>query len=87
LTKLDKATRALEEALEIIKDQRRYDLPVTMAPGDVEKALGISYPEVLDLFHSTDFPSFKIGRLHKISRDNFLRWLNSRSKHDLKEVG
>lgn len=59
-------------------------LPIVLTPMDVAKILGISRNTAYQVVHSRGFPSFRVGKQYRVSRDKFLLWLNSENE---KEAG
>lgn len=47
---------------------------------DIERILRISHYTSLELVKKQEFPSMKIGKYHKIPRDEFFRWLSESAK-------
>lgn len=45
---------------------------------DVAKCLGCSLPTARQLFHRTDFPSIKVGKNYKVSKDAFEKWASEK---------
>lgn len=54
-------------------------LPIVLTPMDIAEVLGISRNTAYQVVHSRGFPSFKIGKQYRVSRDKFLSWLDSES--------
>lgn len=54
-------------------------LPIVLTPMDVAEVLGISRNTAYQVVHSRGFPSFKVGKQYRVSRDKFLSWLDSES--------
>lgn len=55
-------------------------LPIVLTPMDVAEVLGISRNTAYQVVHSRGFPSFRVGKQYRVSRDKFLLWLNSESE-------
>lgn len=55
-------------------------LPIVLTPMDVAKILGISRNTAYQVVHSRGFPSFRVGKQYRVSRDKFLLWLNLESE-------
>jgi len=51
-------------------------LPDILCPKDVAGALGIGYVKALKLIRYGGMRYIQIGRVYRISKDNFLDWLN-----------
>ena len=55
-----------------------YDqLPLVLNVDDIRKILGISRATTYDLVNREDFPKIKTGRLIKISKRAFFKWLEN----------
>lgn len=54
-------------------------LPLVLTPMDIAELLGISRNTAYQVVHSRGFPSFKVGKQYRVSRDKFLSWLDSES--------
>lgn len=59
------------------------DLPFVMTPSDIAKIMGISRNKAYEVVHSKDFPSFKVGKQYRVSRDKFVSWLSTVSDQKL----
>ncbi|WP_295762573.1 helix-turn-helix domain-containing protein [uncultured Oscillibacter sp.] len=46
---------------------------------DVARVMCISRNKAYEVVHSRDFPSFKVGKQYRVSRDKFLSWLSTAS--------
>ncbi len=49
-----------------------------LTTSDVMKILGIGNKTCLELFHRKDFPCVKVGRVFKISEENFREYFKTR---------
>ena len=47
---------------------------------DVAKMLQVGRSKAYELFRSNDFPSFYLGRQLRVTKADFLEWLNSQGK-------
>lgn len=54
------------------------ELPMILTPMDVAAVLGISRNKAYEYVHSVGFPMFKVGKLYRIKRDTFLKWLDEK---------
>ncbi len=45
---------------------------------DVARCLGCSLPTARNLFHRSDFPSIKVGKNYKVSKDAFEKWASEK---------
>jgi excisionase family DNA binding protein len=50
-------------------------LPLVLTLRHVQDVLGISRPKAYDLAHTTGFPVVRVGRVIRVPREAFLRWL------------
>jgi excisionase family DNA binding protein len=55
-------------------------LPPIMTVADVQDYLGISRQTAYELVHQPDFPTLRLGRLIKIPKDAFLRWIEQQTE-------
>ena len=53
------------------------ELPLAMNAKDVAGYMNISLTCAYTIMHSKKFPVIQIGRRLIVTRDNFLRWVNS----------
>lgn len=51
---------------------------------DVQKILKIGKNQAYDLFKSADFPSFKVGKQHRIPKDEFKKWCEKKSYNSVR---
>jgi excisionase family DNA binding protein len=58
----------------ILKDAQ--DLPAVLRMKDVQAFLGISRPKTYELAHTQGFPVVKFGRVIRVPKAAFLRWLS-----------
>lgn len=58
-----------------LKFIRSEDLPLVLTPMDISEVLGISRNTAYEVIHSQGFPSFRVGKQYRISRERFLKWL------------
>lgn len=59
------------------------DLPLFLTVKDVQRLLRISEVTAYNLMHADGFPSMRIGRSYRISREEFLHWVESTSGHTI----
>ncbi|MBQ9721016.1 MAG: helix-turn-helix domain-containing protein [Oscillospiraceae bacterium] len=61
---------------------KSYDeLPLVLNVADIQRVMGISRASAYELVHSPGFPSFRSGRLIKVSKRAFFDWMaQSREK-------
>lgn len=52
-------------------------LPLVLTPKDIAKVLQISRNTAYEVMHCKGFPVLKIGKQYRVSREQFLRWLNN----------
>ena len=52
-------------------------LPLVLTPKDIAKVLQISRNTTYEIMHRKDFPTLKIGKQYRVSREQFLNWLNN----------
>lgn len=45
---------------------------------DIARCLGCSLPTARQLFHRADFPSIKVGKNYKVSKDAFEKWASEK---------
>ena len=50
-----------------------------LTPDDVYRIVGFGRNTINRLFNSSDFPSFKVGRRHYITRENLLKWMEQQA--------
>lgn len=61
-----------------LKFMQVEDLPLVLAPMDIAAVLGISRNTAYELIHSQGFPTFRVGRQYRVSRDRFIDWVNGK---------
>ena len=54
------------------------DLPLVLDVTDVQRIMGVSRVSAYELVRTPGFPSFRSGRLIKISKKAFFDWMGSR---------
>ena len=61
---------------------KSYDeLPLVLDVADIQQIMGISRASAYELVHTPGFPSFRSGRLIKVSKQAFFDWMaQSREK-------
>lgn len=57
-----------------------------LSPSDVMQMTGLSRQTVINLFHSTDFPSYKIGNRWFVDEDDFAKWRDRRKEEKSVEI-
>jgi hypothetical protein len=55
------------------------DLPIVMNIDDLRKVLKMSKPAIYALMDQPSFGTFKVGRCKRVTRDAFIKWLESHS--------
>ena len=60
-------------------------LPLTLTAEQVARYLNISRAGAYQLFHSTGFPTIRIGKRMLVERDKFLLWVNAQSQEQKSE--
>lgn len=55
-------------------------LPLVLTPKDIAKVLQISRNTTYELMHRKDFPTLKIGKQYRVSREQFLKWMEQAEK-------
>lgn len=53
------------------------ELPLVMTAKDIAGYLNISLTSGYNLMNSKGFPVLKLGKQLRVTRDNFLNWLNN----------
>lgn len=51
-------------------------LPEIMTTKDISRALGISRNRAYEIVHANNFPAFQVGKLYRVRRDKFLKWMD-----------
>ena len=71
-----------EETMKYKERLKSYDeLPLVLDVADIQQVMGISRASAYELVHSPGFPSFRSGRLIKVSKRAFFDWMaQSREK-------
>ncbi len=52
-------------------------MPPVLTPSDVRAVLGLSKNTAYELFHKKNFPAFRVGKLYRIQREAFEKWMAS----------
>lgn len=60
-------------------ENKEHELPPILQVIDIQKYLGIGKNQAYDLCNSGQFHVVKIGRLIKVKREVFVKWLNGDS--------
>lgn len=58
---------------------RHHALPEVLTPKDVQEILGIGRRQTYELLADPPFHVVRIGRLFKIPKDPFYKWLNGKT--------
>jgi len=53
------------------------ELPLIMTAKDISGYLNISLTSGYNVMNSKGFPAIRFGKQLRVTRDNFLKWLNS----------
>lgn len=53
------------------------DLPLFLTAPDIAKIMRIGRSKAYELMQSEGFPSLRIGKCVRVSRDAFISWLNN----------
>ena len=62
------------------KRLNNYDaLPLVLDVSDIQQIMGISRVSAYELVHTPGFPSFRSGRLIKVSKKAFFDWMEQDS--------
>ena len=71
-----------EETMKHKERLKSYDeLPLVLDVADIQQVMGISRASAYELVHTPGFPSFRSGRLIKVSKRAFFDWMaQSREK-------
>ena len=59
---------------------RMDNLPLVLTPADVQKVLSVSRNTVYEVFRSKGFPGFKVGKQLRVSREQFLKWIEEQAE-------
>jgi hypothetical protein len=70
-----------KDIIRLLTALQQNQLPEVLHVEDIERILRISHYTCLELIKKKEFPSLKIGRFHKIPRDEFFRWLVESSRN------
>ena len=71
-----------EETMKHKERLKSYDeLPLVLDVADIQRVMGISRAPAYELVHSPGFPSFRSGRLIKVSKRAFFDWM-ARSREE-----
>lgn len=52
-------------------------LPLVLTPKDIAKVLQISRNTAYEVIHCKGFPIMKVGKQYRVSREQFINWLNN----------
>jgi excisionase family DNA binding protein len=64
-------------SLAIVTDTQ--ELPVVLTMRQVQDILGLSKPKKYELAHTQGFPVVRFGRVLRVPREAFLRWLEQQA--------
>ena len=53
------------------------DFPITLTATDVSNILGCSKRIAYEVMERKDFPLIRVGRLKRVNRDAFFKWMES----------
>jgi excisionase family DNA binding protein len=56
------------------------ELPLVLTMRHVQKITGLSRSKTYELAHRQDFPAVRFGRVIRVPRDAFLRWLDAQAE-------
>lgn len=70
----------VDEIVNLLALLQERKLPEVLHIEDIERILRVSHYTSLELVKKEEFPSMKIGKYHKIPRDEFFRWLSESAK-------
>ncbi|MBF7084186.1 helix-turn-helix domain-containing protein [Desulfallas sp. Bu1-1] len=56
------------------------DLPLTLTPRDIARVLGLGRNKGYQIFQLPDFPAIRIGRCLRVTREAFIRWLETQQR-------
>lgn len=59
---------------------RMDSLPYVMTPADVQKVLSVSRNTAYEVFHSKDFPCFRVGKQLRVNRERFFKWMEQQAE-------
>ena len=52
------------------------ELPMVLTQREVGEVLGISRNRAYEVMHSADFPTFRVGKMLRVSKTDFLLWID-----------
>jgi excisionase family DNA binding protein len=55
------------------------NLPAVLRMRDVQDFLGLSRPKTYELAHTQGFPVVRFGRVFRVPKSAFLRWLDNQA--------
>lgn len=64
-----------QDVFQLLSLMQQRQLPEVLHVIDIEKILRVSHYTSGELVKSEHFPSFKVGKNHKIPRDVFFEWM------------
>lgn len=70
--------------MNLSKFSSNEELPITMTAKDVAGYLNISLTSSYNLMNAKDFPTLRLGKQLRVSRDHFLNWLNNANEVNFK---
>ena len=59
--------------------QTAENLPLILQAEDIAQILGISKNGAYELMKQTGFPVIQVGRLKRVNRDAFFRWMEQQN--------
>jgi excisionase family DNA binding protein len=59
--------------------QTPHDFPIVLNAEDIAAILGISRQGAYELMKQKGFPCVKIGRLKRVNRDAFFKWMETQN--------
>lgn len=60
--------------------KRKEDYPMILTVAEVMEILGIGKRVAYELMDRTDFPCVRIGKLKRVNRDSFFKWIEQQGK-------
>jgi len=64
-------------AVSTIRDLQ--ELPAVLSMRDVQRTLGVAKKTAYDLAHRADFPTIRLGRTIRVTREAFIRWMEKQA--------
>jgi len=64
----------------MLSNQNSYEqLPIMLNANTLAKTLGISRAGAYELMNSKGFPTLRIGKRMMVGKEQFIKWVNSKS--------